>query len=147
MMRVISTHVEKKPIMWVIHKHSLAYHPYDTVLFAEVWKTWSRRSLLSRNALPMASCRSCWNGWRLPRSLSLIWVHFSWFHSHRVFNLCCSSLLHSEQSCMSLPNQLGSLLSPLSFSEAVVSSGRVEKSPHEQEIKFFAKVWLCFRAQ
>lgn len=24
--------------------------------------------------------------------------------------------------------------------EAVVSSGRVEKSPHEQEIKFFAKV-------
>lgn len=32
--------------------------------------------------------------------------------------------------------------------EAVVSSGRVEKSPHEQEIKFFAKVsffiYLCF---
>lgn len=27
--------------------------------------------------------------------------------------------------------------------EAVVSSGRVEKSPHEQEIKFFAKV-RCF---
>lgn len=26
------------------------------------------------------------------------------------------------------------------FTEAVVSSGRVEKSPHEQEIKFFAKV-------
>ncbi|XP_057275728.1 ryanodine receptor 1-like, partial [Pezoporus wallicus] len=26
--------------------------------------------------------------------------------------------------------------------EAVVSSGRVEKSPHEQEIKFFAKVLL-----
>lgn len=26
--------------------------------------------------------------------------------------------------------------------EAVVSSGRVEKSPHEQEIKFFAKVRL-----
>lgn len=31
------------------------------------------------------------------------------------------------------------LLSP----EAVVSSGRVEKSPHEQEIKFFAKVALA----
>lgn len=31
------------------------------------------------------------------------------------------------------------------FTEAVVSSGRVEKSPHEQEIKFFAKVtlYLC----
>ena len=28
----------------------------------------------------------------------------------------------------------------VAFSEAVVSSGRVEKSPHEQEIKFFAKV-------
>lgn len=28
------------------------------------------------------------------------------------------------------------------FTEAVVSSGRVEKSPHEQEIKFFAKVRL-----
>lgn len=26
------------------------------------------------------------------------------------------------------------------LTEAVVSSGRVEKSPHEQEIKFFAKV-------
>ncbi|GAA6094149.1 ryanodine receptor 1-like isoform X1 [Tachysurus ichikawai] len=26
--------------------------------------------------------------------------------------------------------------------EAVVSSGRVEKSPHEQEIKFFAKILL-----
>ena len=30
--------------------------------------------------------------------------------------------------------------SPRVFTEAVVSSGRVEKSPHEQEIKFFAKV-------
>lgn len=28
----------------------------------------------------------------------------------------------------------------LFWTEAVVSSGRVEKSPHEQEIKFFAKV-------
>ena len=28
----------------------------------------------------------------------------------------------------------------LFLTEAVVSSGRVEKSPHEQEIKFFAKV-------
>lgn len=28
------------------------------------------------------------------------------------------------------------------YVEAVVSSGRVEKSPHEQEIKFFAKVKL-----
>lgn len=32
----------------------------------------------------------------------------------------------------------------LCVAEAVVSSGRVEKSPHEQEIKFFAKVeCLC----
>ncbi len=30
------------------------------------------------------------------------------------------------------------------FTEAVVSSGRVEKSPHEQEIKFFAKVRLSW---
>lgn len=33
------------------------------------------------------------------------------------------------------------------FTEAVVSSGRVEKSPHEQEIKFFAKVRLLFKAR
>ena len=33
------------------------------------------------------------------------------------------------------------------FAEAVVSSGRVEKSPHEQEIKFFAKVRLLFEAK
>lgn len=32
------------------------------------------------------------------------------------------------------------------FTEAVVSSGRVEKSPHEQEIKFFAKVRLLCRS-
>uniref|UniRef100_A0A8D0GF69 Ryanodine receptor 1 n=1 Tax=Sphenodon punctatus TaxID=8508 RepID=A0A8D0GF69_SPHPU len=31
---------------------------------------------------------------------------------------------------------------PLPAAEAVVSSGRVEKSPHEQEIKFFAKILL-----
>lgn len=30
--------------------------------------------------------------------------------------------------------------------EAVVSSGRVEKSPHEQEIKFFAKVCLLHQS-
>lgn len=35
----------------------------------------------------------------------------------------------------------------LCFTEAVVSSGRVEKSPHEQEIKFFAKVKPLFRAR
>lgn len=33
------------------------------------------------------------------------------------------------------------------FTEAVVSSGRVEKSPHEQEIKFFAKVRAFFKAR
>lgn len=32
------------------------------------------------------------------------------------------------------------LFCPSPLPEAVVSSGRVEKSPHEQEIKFFAKV-------
>lgn len=33
------------------------------------------------------------------------------------------------------------------FTEAVVSSGRVEKSPHEQEIKFFAKVRILCQAR
>ena len=33
------------------------------------------------------------------------------------------------------------------YTEAVVSSGRVEKSPHEQEIKFFAKVSVFNKAR
>ena len=45
---------------------------------------------------------------------------------------------------MAVPDSVGSSTFTLDFAffltEAVVSSGRVEKSPHEQEIKFFAKV-------
>lgn len=42
--------------------------------------------------------------------------------------LCPFLCLNPQRPLLALPT------------EAVVSSGRVEKSPHEQEIKFFAKV-------
>lgn len=94
-----------------------------------VWRTWSRRSPPLRSVLLMGSCRSCWSGWRLRRSSLLILVYIH--RSHFLNPMTCSLLLTKV-----LLNALCVFVTP----EAVVSSGRVEKSPHEQEIKFFAKV-------
>lgn len=66
----------------------------------------------------------------------------------------CSSWYHERQILNSFNTLIRDVLLRLAelfwycrtvcVAEAVVSSGRVEKSPHEQEIKFFAKVrCLC----
>ncbi len=34
----------------------------------------------------------------------------------------------------------------ITFAEAMATSGKTEKSPHDQEIKFFAKVAFSFQA-
>lgn len=81
----------------------------------------------------MVSCRSCWNGWKLPRSSSLILVLWS---KDEEADTCERAVLVSGNTTLSH--------FAICFTEAVVSSGRVEKSPHEQEIKFFAKVRPSF---
>lgn len=72
----------------------------------------------------MASFKSFSNGWTSPKSSSLILV-IGTCTQFRFDLLLFPALLHD---------------SAFVKTEAVVSSGRVEKSPHEQEIKFFAKV-------
>lgn len=46
-----------------------------------------------------------------------------------------------EQSCYSLLNVYLYVLNP----EAMAASGKTDRSPHEQEIKFFAKVSMCYK--
>lgn len=53
------------------------------------------------------------------------------FRKAAVFLKCCNS------SVLFLTNQF---CAACVFVEAIVSSGKTEKSPHDQEIKFFAKV-------
>lgn len=88
------------------------------------WRTWSRTFPLLRSALLTASFKSFSNGWTSPKSSSLILV-IGTCAQFRFVLLLFPALLHD---------------STFVKTEAVVSSGRVEKSPHEQEIKFFAKV-------
>lgn len=105
------------------------------VFFLGAWKTWSQTSHPLRRGLPMVSCRSCWNGWKLPRSSSPILV--LWSKDEEADTVTCGrSVLASGNTTLSY--------FAICFTEAVVSSGRVEKSPHEQEIKFFAKVRPSF---
>lgn len=100
------------------------------------WRTWSRTSPPLRSVLLTASFRNFSNGWTLPRSSLLTLV--TWFQRQRLF-MAVARFMLTCLSFFSLKFILTEVFS-LCWTEAVVSSGRVEKSPHEQEIKFFAKV-------
>ncbi len=61
----------------------------------EVWRTWNRRFPPLRSVSLMGSCRSCWSGWRLPRSLLLILVYIhrsidTFLRSKELWMLVCT---------------------------------------------------------
>lgn len=105
----------------------------ETVLYhlrsfpgSEVWRTWSRTHHPWRSVFPTSSSKGCWSTWTLPRSSSLISVRV-WRSKDRCFTLLQNSFLILTFSAAN--------------PEAMASSGKTDKSPHDQEIKFFAKVW------
>lgn len=92
----------------------------------EVRRTLSRTHHPWRSVSSISSSNGCCSALTLPRSSSLILVRWKQFKYRYTVN--------------SSPSLTSTLVLAVN-AEAMATSGKTDKSPHDQEIKFFAKVW------